>query len=64
MLILIFTVMDYFLFYIKTQKFKLKCLIFKNSESMQEYFKKVEVYELKNENAEEYKKRHQYQEKV
>jgi hypothetical protein len=23
---------------------------------MQEYFKKVEVYELKNENAEEYKK--------
>jgi len=27
---------------------------------MQEYFKKVEVYELKNENAEEYKKRHQH----
>lgn len=40
--------------------YKLEYLTFKNKKSMQEYFEEVELYETKNENAEEeYKKRRQ-----
>ena len=63
--ILIFFIMNYFFISYKDmgvlRDYKLEYPTFKNQKSMQEYFKEVEVYEAKNENAEEeYKKRRQH----